>query len=46
MTHNDLKRTITQALDEMKKEQGDTFDLKEINLAELERQTGISRAKL
>ena len=22
MTHNDLKRTITQALDEMKKEQG------------------------
>ena len=46
MTHNDLKRTITQALDEMKKEQGDTFDLKEINLAELERRTGISRAKL
>lgn len=46
MTHNDLKRTITQALDEMKKEQGDTFDLKDINLAELERRTGISRAKL
>ena len=46
MTHNDLKRTITQALDEMKKEQGDTFDLKGINLAELERRTGISRAKL
>ncbi|SCW45251.1 hypothetical protein SAMN02910456_01182, partial [Ruminococcaceae bacterium YRB3002] len=46
MSHNDFKRTITQALDEMKKEQGDSFDLSKVNLAELERRTGISRAKL
>lgn len=46
MTRNDLKRTITQALDEMKKEQGESFSLENINLAELERRTGISRAKL
>ncbi len=46
MTRNDFKRTITQAIDEIKKEQGDSFDLSKINLAELERRTGVSRAKL
>ncbi len=43
---NDLNETITQALNEMKSELGDKFDLDKINLAELERRTGISRAKL
>ena len=46
MSRNDFKRTITQALDEMKKKQGDSFDTSKVNLAELERRTGISRAKL
>ena len=43
---NDYIYTITQALNEMKSELGDRFDLDKINLAELERRTGISRAKL
>ena len=46
MNRNDFKRTITQALDEMKKEQGDSFELSKVNLAEMERRTGISRSKL
>lgn len=46
MNRNDFKRTIAQALDEMKKEQGDSFELSKVNLAELERRTGISRSKL
>lgn len=46
MTHNDFKITITQALEEMKTEQGDCFDISIVNLAELERRTGISRARL
>ena len=37
---------ISQAIEEMKLEQGNHFSLEKINLAELERQTGISRAKL
>ena len=43
---NDLTETITQALNEMKSELGDSFDLDKINLAELGRRTNISRAKL
>ena len=43
---NDLTVIITQALNEMKMELGDKFDLSKINLAELERRTGISRGKL
>lgn len=46
MTPNDFKRTITQAIDEIKKEQGDSLDLSKINLVELERRTGASKAKL
>lgn len=46
MTRNDFKENISQALDEMKKEQGSSFDLSKVNLAELERRTGISRSKL
>ena len=46
MTRNDFKENISQALDEMKMEQGSSFDLSKVNLAELERRTGISRFKL
>lgn len=37
---------IAQAIEEMKAAQGDSFSLEQINLAELERRTGISRGKL
>lgn len=43
---NDLQEIITQAIEDIKKEQGEKFDLKHLNLAELERRTGISRGKL
>ena len=43
---NDLQTILTQAITEMQREQGDKFDLSRINLAELERKTGLSRAKL
>ena len=42
--HNDLTEIIAQTLNEMKKVQGEKFDLAKINLAELERRTGITRA--
>ncbi len=38
--------SIAQAIEEMKAEQGDSFSLDHINLAELERRTGISRSRL
>lgn len=43
---NGLENIISQALEEMKTEQGNAFSLERINLAELERRTGISRARL
>lgn len=43
---NDLQLTISQALQKMKEKAGDKFDIKEVNLAELQRLTGISRKKL
>lgn len=43
---NDLQKILTQALDEMKAEQGESFDLAKVNLAELERRTGITRSRL
>ena len=43
---NDPLAIITQVLDEMQKEQGKEFDVEKVNLAELERRTGISRSKL
>ena len=44
-------RTITtveaaQAIEEMKAEQGSRFQIDHLNLAELERRTGISRSRL
>lgn len=38
--------SIAQAIEEMKAELGDSFSLDRINLAELERQSGVSRGKL
>lgn len=44
---NDLcNEIIAQSLSEMKETQGESFSLKDVNLAELERRTGISRGKL
>lgn len=43
---NDLTATLTQALQDIKKETGEDFYLETVNLAELQRRTGISRAKL
>ena len=37
---------ISQAIEEMKAEMGNKFSLERINLAELERRTGVTRAKL
>ena len=41
---NDLQTIITQVIEEMKSEQGDKFDINRINLAEMERRTGMSTA--
>jgi hypothetical protein len=41
-----LQETITQALEQMKQEHGEGFKASDVNLAELERLTGISRGKL
>ena len=38
--NNDLTEIIAQALNEMKSDLGDKFDLEKVNLAELERRTG------
>ena len=43
---NDLQEILTQALEDLKNELGDKFDICKVNLAELERRTGISRSKL
>ena len=43
---NDLQLNISHVLKEMKAEAGDCFDLRKVNLAELERRTGISRKRL
>ena len=43
---NGFANSIAQAIEEMKAEQGDYFSLENVNLAELERRTGVSRGKL
>ena len=43
---NSLDTIVSQALNEMKEEQGIDFKAEEVNLLELQRRTGISRAKL
>lgn len=46
LASNGLSPIIAQAIEELKAEQGKNFSLEKINLAELERRTGLSRAKL
>lgn len=46
MNNNDSATKLTQVLEEMKREQGDSFSLDKINLTELGRRTGLSRKKL
>ena len=44
---NDLYiEIIAQAIEEMKEVQGESFSLENVNRAELERRTGITRARL
>ena len=43
---NGLDHIVSQAIEEMKREQGDNFSPEKINLAELERRTGLTRARL
>ena len=43
---NDYEQILTHALNELKEKQGTSFDPQKINLAELERMTGISRSRL
>lgn len=43
---NDLFLIVAQAIEEIKSEQGTGFSMEKINLAELERRTGISRGRL
>ena len=40
---NGFANSIAQAIEEMKVEQGESFSLEHVNLAELERRTGVSR---
>ena len=49
MTDNErniLQGTIAHFLEDMKKEQGDSFSFENVNLSEMERRTGISRKRL
>ena len=43
---NDLQEILTQALNEIKDELGEKFDIDKVNLADLERRTGLTRGKL
>lgn len=43
---NNLNGFLAQAINAIKDEYGDGFDINRINLAELERRTHISRSKL
>lgn len=46
LNSNDLQTILSHAIAELKQEQGEKFVLNQINLAELERRTNISRGKL
>lgn len=46
LSSNGFASSIAQAIEKMKAEQGESFSLEKINLAELERRTGVSRGKL
>ena len=42
MNSEDLLVIVTQALEAMKEEAGEAFDIEKVNLAELGRRTGLS----
>ena len=42
---NDPQEILTQAIEQMKVEQAEKFDLQKVNLAELERRTGITKVE-
>ena len=44
MNSEDFLVIVTQALEAMKEEAGDAFDIEKVNLAELGRRTGLSRS--
>ena len=46
MNGNYLKTIITHGLNQIKEKMGPDFDIRKVNLAEMQRITGISRAKL
>ena len=46
ITSGDSFDIVSQALEDMKAEEGEKFSLEHVNLAELKRRTGISRGKL
>ena len=43
---NDLQTIITHGLNQIKEKLGPNFDIRKVNLAEMQRITGVSRAKL
>ena len=43
---NGLPQSLTSILEEMNRDQGESFDPEKVNLAELERRTGITRSRL
>ena len=43
---NDPQIILSHAIEDMKSEKGENFDINKLNLAELERRTDFSRAKL
>ena len=44
--HNDLQEILSQTLNDLKNELSEKFDINKVNLAEMERRTGISRGRL
>ena len=44
--NNGSRMSLSQALDLIKSREGKTYDIEKVNLAELQRLTGITRAKL
>ena len=46
MNGNDLQTIITHGLNQIKEKMGQNFDFRKVNLAEMQRITGVSQAKL
>lgn len=43
---SDLKEILSQAIETIKSEQGDNFDIKNVKVSQMQRLTGLSRKKL